>query len=290
MVAAPKSILLLFITSVMVLLGCGPKERSDYPNDEIDRQLTAFQLQYGETEIAIDSIFSRHVIITKVDLPEHLECDIDTNFGVLCFSLTGDAWPPISIAQIRTERGIYDIALEGPTDLQQVFMLQDEGFGQVYVVGTFTDWKKQEMFPTHGGQWVLELKLEPERYLYHFLADGKALRDPSNPEFYDDGYPEYSVLDLRTDQSSKARVVETDTSIQTHCATCISVYYLSDNEVLACNELNDSIWELDKRSIRAKMDSTSLMIYANGKFRSTGIHYELSKEHSSPAQSTQHNS
>lgn len=265
-------------TYVLVILlisavSCSSKKRSDLSNDEIAQQLGAFNIDPGTTEIPLDSIFNTKVLIKRIEAPEHLECEVDTNFGVLRIELIGDSWPPISLVQIHTQRGIYDIALAGPTDLQQVFMIQDRGYGQVFVVGTFTDWKKQEMYPTHGGQWVLELKMEPERYLDHFLADGKAFRDSTNPEYYEDGYPEYSVLDLRVDQSSKSRIVQTDTTIETRCATCMSVIYLADNCKMEAVQVNDSVWSLDKKLIPIKSDTTDLVIHANGKFRSSELRF-----------------
>ena len=265
----------LLVILLIAAVSCSPKNRSDLPNDEIKEQLGAFNFKPGITEIPLDSIFNTKVLIEKIEAPEHLECEVDTNFGVLRIELSGNSWPPISLVQLHTQRGIYDIALAGPTDLQQIFMVQDRGYSQVNVVGTFTEWKKQEMYLTHGGQWVLELKMDPERYLYHFLADGKAFRDSTNPEYYEDGYPEYSVLDLRVDQSSKSRVVETDTTIETRCATCTSVIYLADNCRMDAQQVNDSTWSLDKNMIPMKSDTADVVIHANGKFRSSELRFSF---------------
>jgi len=265
----------LLLLGLVVVVSCQSKIRADLPNDEILTQLGGFHLNPGVTEISLDSIFDKKATIVKIVAPEHLECEADTNFGILRIELIGNSRPPTSLIQIHTKRGIYDIALLSPTDFRQVFMVPDRGYGQVYVVGTFTDWKKREMYPTHGDQWVLELKMEPQRYLYHFLADGKAFRDSTNPEFYDDGYPEYSVLDLRRDQRSKSRVVETDTSIETRCATCLSVVYLADNFKLEAHQESDSVWTIDKSQVPVKSDSAEMAIYANGKFRSSELRFRF---------------
>lgn len=63
------------------------------------------------------------------------------------------------------------------------FSLNAQAAGQVYLVGDFNNWRMDEsskLWDQGKGAWQKRLHLEPGRYRYKFVVDGKWVPDPSN--------------------------------------------------------------------------------------------------------------
>jgi 1,4-alpha-glucan branching enzyme len=73
-----------------------------------------------------------------------------------------------------------------------VFRFQDKDAKFVYLVGDFNLWnpKADPMADENGdGQWTLFYPLQPGRYAYKFVVDGrKWVADPTNPVDEPDGF------------------------------------------------------------------------------------------------------
>jgi hypothetical protein len=52
---------------------------------------------------------------------------------------------------------------------------------QVSVAGSFSDWTSIEMNRSSYTEWVVRIKLTPDRYTYKFIVDGMWILDPNNP-------------------------------------------------------------------------------------------------------------
>lgn len=63
------------------------------------------------------------------------------------------------------------------------FSFTAQAAGQVYLVGDFNNWRLDEsskLWDQGKGSWQKRLHLEPGRYRYKFVVDGKWVPDPSN--------------------------------------------------------------------------------------------------------------
>jgi hypothetical protein len=60
----------------------------------------------------------------------------------------------------------------------------DPGAKQVFVAGSFNDWKPEQspLVAAGNGLWTGDLKVTPGRYEYLFVVDGKWLPDPNAKE------------------------------------------------------------------------------------------------------------
>jgi 1,4-alpha-glucan branching enzyme len=61
---------------------------------------------------------------------------------------------------------------------------------KVYLSGSFNGWSNDKTPPTtpdKNGEYTVDLPLEPGRYAYKFLVDGKWMLDPANPQTEDNG-------------------------------------------------------------------------------------------------------
>jgi 1,4-alpha-glucan branching enzyme len=70
------------------------------------------------------------------------------------------------------------------------FELVKPGARQVYVAGSFNDWKpeKAPLMPKGNGRWVGDLTIKPGRHEYLFVVDGQWLADPNAKESVQNPY------------------------------------------------------------------------------------------------------
>ncbi len=73
-----------------------------------------------------------------------------------------------------------------------LFRYRNSNAKKVYVVGDFNDWSpvSDPMADENGdGEWTLFYPLQPGRYAYKFVVDGKNwIPDPTNPDSEPDGF------------------------------------------------------------------------------------------------------
>ncbi len=63
-----------------------------------------------------------------------------------------------------------------------LFSFRDPYAKKVSVSGSFNQWKPQAMKKDASGKWSAALSLAPGSHAYHFIVDGKTIRDPSRSE------------------------------------------------------------------------------------------------------------
>jgi hypothetical protein len=64
------------------------------------------------------------------------------------------------------------------------------GAKQVYVAGSFNEWKPEQapLVEKGNGRWVGDITVKPGRYEYMFVVDGQWLPDPNAPESVQNPY------------------------------------------------------------------------------------------------------
>lgn len=68
---------------------------------------------------------------------------------------------------------------------------------KVFLAGDFNGWRADEasaMTNSQDGSWFIRLKLNPGRYHYRFVVDGRWMADPANPSTEMNPYGEYDSL------------------------------------------------------------------------------------------------
>ncbi|MFB3786131.1 MAG: polymer-forming cytoskeletal protein [bacterium] len=89
-----------------------------------------------------------------------------------------------------------------PAPLRTVSIsITQEDARRVQITGTFNDWNEDQAIPlrlSQDGRWSADLRLQPGKYEYRVLIDGKSQLDPDNPEKVPNSYGgENSVLTVR---------------------------------------------------------------------------------------------
>ena len=87
-----------------------------------------------------------------------------------------------------------------PTDHGLAFRLLAPDASEVRVAGDFNDWQPDRaahLDPDGQGVWSTVLDLQPGRYQYRFIVDGRWIEDPHNPHTADTPYGvKNSVVDI----------------------------------------------------------------------------------------------
>jgi len=91
---------------------------------------------------------------------------------------------------------------------------QDEKPQKVYVAGVFNGWSTDKtplIGPNDKGEFFSDVPLEPGKYGYKFVVDGKWLRDPNNPDTEDNGMGDKnSVVTITAEAATAAPVLYAD--------------------------------------------------------------------------------
>jgi len=120
--------------------------------------------------------------------------------GVTIFELDASSKPAIQFAALAQElvdrvpvietRNMLSWMeqLHGPRRVAEgvVFALDAPGAAQVYVTGEFPDWPREGVpleRDSDDGLWKAVLDVPPGEYAYHFIVDGRWIRDPLNRDY-----------------------------------------------------------------------------------------------------------
>lgn len=121
---------------------------------------------------------------------------------------------------------------------------------KVFVTGSFNNWSKDQdrLLDSRGnGTFELTLPLEPGNYTYKFIADGKPIVDPANPEKAPSGFDDFnSVLRVKETDSSQTFLHVGTFSKSKHQISFSFIYENSDQD------------SLDKQYIFALLDNTKI--------------------------------
>ncbi len=67
------------------------------------------------------------------------------------------------------------------TSLRNIlFQYRSRKARNVSVIGDFNDWTPQSLTKEKNYVWKITMTLEPDKYLYNYLVDGKVILDPYN--------------------------------------------------------------------------------------------------------------
>lgn len=96
--------------------------------------------------------------------------------------LIGDA-PRLSYLDFHLGATRHSVLVKMPTKKNVTLRLRDQGYQQVQVTGEMNNWNPTaaSMDLSKSGIWEYTFQLEPGKYRYKFVVDGKEMLDPKNP-------------------------------------------------------------------------------------------------------------
>ena len=175
------SLLLLFLAA------CSDRTKIDYPsNPEIMGLATPIELQTEFTTVVLDDYFRDISRIDSFTLPAFLEYKLSgDNFEFLEIRTIHEEATPLSEMKVWVEGFPYSLLIKKNRKLKTGLSFDPEGkkYKTVQVTGTLNNWNPSvTSMSFEDGIWKTELMLNPGRYEYLFVVDGKWISDPLNPE------------------------------------------------------------------------------------------------------------
>ncbi len=115
--------------------------------------------------------------------------------------LIDNDWIRAAIA-LHPEEAIYGVnklsfpaAFDYKNGVAHFYLPGNKKAGKVYICGSFNDWSTMltPMQPVDSG-WILPVNLQPGKYSYKYITDGKWMPDPSNKLKEDDTYGSHNSI------------------------------------------------------------------------------------------------
>lgn len=179
-------------TVTVTLLSCRQVERIDTAPDKplVNRLLSPVQLTGDSTVVYLSDYFPNPDVIDSVITPNGLSFNRNNDIGILFLTGKGREVKPISLLTIWCKGAQYDIPVKRDKKLPVTITFDPQGksYGKVQLAGQLNDWNPQRT-PMHfnGKTYSATLRLNPGKYHYKLVVDGKWILDPNNTHVEDNG-------------------------------------------------------------------------------------------------------
>lgn len=168
-----------------------------YAQSEIFGLASPIQLEIDTTVVYLEDYFTDVNAIQKIESPEFLQQSLSADKKLLTLSISKEPVPFLSELKITTEKDTYSILLRRSKKEKIIFSFDpgDSIYKKVSIVGDLTNWNPNSIYlENKNGIWQTELILNPGRYQYQIVADGRWFLDPNNSEKIDNGIGGFNSL------------------------------------------------------------------------------------------------
>lgn len=146
------------------------------------------QLKGVETTLNTGDLLPREYAIDSVTAPMGIQADLLGETGELKIRVVGDLGF-LSILRLWSEGEPVDLVLKTPVEKKKATLrLRDQGYREVKVKGEMNGWNADAgAMKKVNGIWEYTFEAPAGDYPYLFVADGKEMTDPKNPQKSSDG-------------------------------------------------------------------------------------------------------
>jgi len=175
--------------------GCAERSEPVSSPSELYGLASPYQLKPGENLLVLSDYFPGGIELKEWKADSNIRIELSENSDELLL-YPGEELGSLSNLTLITERSSYDILLKAPSSTIVDFSLEDAGYSEVRLKGTFSNWASHEM-SLEDGKWVLSILADNRRHAYVYLIDGVDQPDPENQERESNGSGgTNSILDL----------------------------------------------------------------------------------------------
>ncbi len=179
-----RRILLIFIA--FLLASCGAREIIPHyaKKSEIVGLATAIQLAGERTEVILDDYFMNVNLIDSIAAPTMFDVLLSSDKKTVKLVAANETIPPLSELKVWVDNACYSLLLRKSRKLPVNFIYQfkDKQPKSVQLAGQINDWNPSRTnLELVDGTWKTSLWLNPGKYQYQVVVDGKWMLDPDNP-------------------------------------------------------------------------------------------------------------
>ncbi len=182
-----KIIRFFFLLFFVILFTISCKQKF---NDEIVPDLTQViyglatpvKLNHDTTKLILKDYFDNIEMITEIIYPKGIlsKNNIITDTILL---ISSDSLRPIDVLKVKTTKGITEIPILKSNKIRYTYIFSDpeKKYKTVNLVGDINAWNPANTrLKYKNGSWTTDLFLEPDKYAYQIVLDGKWQLDPNN--------------------------------------------------------------------------------------------------------------
>lgn len=164
------------------------QQSDDTPQRPSFSWIEPLQLEGVETMLKTGDLLPEGIIPDSVTAPMGIQADLLRETGELKVTVTGDLGF-LSILRLWSGGESIDVILKTPVEKKKATLrLRDQGYREVNVKGEMNAWNpRQGVMKKVNGIWEYTFEASAGDYPYLFVADGKEMTDPKNPQKSSDG-------------------------------------------------------------------------------------------------------
>lgn len=181
---------ILFISISLLLASCGAKEIIPHyaKKSDIYGLASVIQLTGTESEIVLEDYFMDVSKIDSVVAPQQFSAKLSGDKKILTLSQKNETVPPLSELKVWVKSSCYSLLVRRSRKIPVEFIYKSDGKQpkSVQLAGQINDWNPaKNNLELVDGIWKSTLWLNPGKYHYQVVVDGKWMLDPANPEIED---------------------------------------------------------------------------------------------------------
>ncbi|MCX6252302.1 MAG: alpha-amylase family glycosyl hydrolase [Bacteroidetes bacterium] len=187
--------LILFATA---LFACTNNEDLPVPKESQSTGLAApLMLQPDSTMIQLQDYFLDPKKIDSVRIDPSLNFAISPDSAKMVITVGQKSTPKMSVMNVWIKGYSYTILLEKSRKIWQriSFDPKEKNYKKVQVAGEMNNWNPANTYMRHKDNvWQTDLLLNPGKYQYQLVIDGKWTLDPANPDKVDNNIGGFNSL------------------------------------------------------------------------------------------------
>lgn len=180
--------ILYFIIAASIIFSCSQRKREfNIPqNNQLPGLASPVKLNIDTTKVFLAGYFPQKPGIDSIITNKYLSHFFNKEKYTLKLIALNDSLPNMSVLKIFTKGYEYDIPVRKSRKMKYTFAFEPpadfiEKCKDVQLMGEFNAWNpRNTILEQKNNKWMAELIVEPGKYQYLIVADGKQMLDPTN--------------------------------------------------------------------------------------------------------------
>lgn len=264
------------VVSLGILISCG-KNRKDIELPEkpaIWGIASVITLPPDTGSIFLGDFFDDPALIDSVSAVEGLSCKLSNDKEFLKIAVEYDKVKPIQLLPVWVKCTRYVLPARKSQKLNHSFIFDPKGkeYKTVQLTGDINGWQPEKSpLSFENGKWSITLSINPGKYSYQVVTDGKWMLDPANTDSISNGMGGFnSVLNVNAGDETRKPVLFTQKFDEAvidigHINAVDNWVVIWENYQIPFENLNwrDSVLRVSLPKAAQKLDYSTLRIFAS---------------------------